>query len=153
MRRIMKYINRINRSTGIVYNQRLREFGINHCQHPYIIQICRHPGISQEELARAICVNKSNVARQLAVLEADGLLTRTPDPEDRRVMQVFPTEKMEALLPCVREVMGDWNSCLLADFSEEDREKLIAMLEIITERAVKAAEETMGKNEKGGEVR
>lgn len=153
MRGIMKYINRINRSTGIVYNQRLREFGINHCQHPYIIQICRHPGISQEELARAICVNKSNVARQLAVLEADGLLTRTPDPEDRRVMQVFPTEKMEALLPCVREVMGDWNSCLLADFSEEDREKLIAMLEIITERAVKAAEETMGKNEKGGEVR
>ena len=153
MRGIMKYINRINRSTGIVYNQRLREFGINHCQHPYIIQICRHPGISQEELARAICVNKSNVARQLAVLEADGLLTRTPDPEDRRVMQVFPTEKMEALLPCVREVMGDWNSCLLADFSEEDREKLIAMLEIITERAVKAAGETMGKNEKGGEVR
>lgn len=153
MRGIMKYINRINRSTGIVYNQRLREFGINHCQHPYIIQICRHPGISQEELARAICVNKSNVARQLAVLEADGLLTRTPDPEDRRVMQVFPTEKMEALLPCVREVVGDWNSCLLADFSEEDREKLIAMLEIITERAVKAAEETMGKNEKGGEVR
>ena len=153
MRGIMKYINRINRSTGIVYNQRLREFGINHCQHPYIIQICRHPGISQEELARAICVNKSNVARQLAVLEADGLLTRTPDPEDRRVMQVFPTEKMEALLPCVREVMGDWNSCLLADFSEEDREKLIAMLEIITERAVKAAEETMRKNEKGGEVR
>lgn len=153
MRGIMKYINRINRSTGIVYNQRLREFGINHCQHPYIIQICRHPGISQEELARAICVNKSNVARQLAVLEADGLLTRTPDPEDRRVMQVFPTEKMEALLPCVREVMGDWNSCLLADFSEEDREKLIAMLEIITERAVKAAEETMRKNEKGGEAR
>lgn len=153
MRGIMKYINRINRSTGMVYNQRLREFGINHCQHPYIIQICRHPGISQEELARAICVNKSNVARQLAVLEADGLLTRTPDPEDRRVMQVFPTEKMEALLPCVREVMGDWNSCLLADFSEEDREKLIAMLEVITERAVKAAEETMGKNEKGGEVR
>ena len=153
MRGIMKYINRINRSTGIVYNQRLREFGINHCQHPYIIQICRHPGISQEELARAICVNKSNVARQLAVLEADGLLTRTPDPEDRRVMQVFPTEKMEALLPCVREVMGDWNSCLLADFSEEDREKLIAMLEIITERAVKSAEETMRKNEKGGEVR
>lgn len=153
MRGIMKYINRINRSTGIVYNQRLREFGINHCQHPYIIQICRHPGISQEELARAICVNKSNVARQLAVLEADGLLTRTPDPEDRRVMQVFPTEKMEALLPCVREVMGDWNSCLLADFSEEDREKLIAMLEIITERAVKAAEETMGKNEKVGEAR
>lgn len=153
MRGIMKYINRINRSTGMVYNQRLREFGINHCQHPYIIQICRHPGISQEELARAICVNKSNVARQLAVLEADGLLTRTPDPEDRRVMQVFPTEKMEALLPCVREVMGDWNSCLLADFSEEDREKLIAMLEIITERAVKAAEETMRKNEKGGEAR
>lgn len=153
MRGIMKYINRINRSTGIVYNQRLREFGINHCQHPYIIQICRHPGISQEELARAICVNKSNVARQLAVLEADGLLTRTPDPEDRRVMQVFPTEKMEALLPCVREVMGDWNSCLLADFSEEDREKLIAMLEVITERAVKAAEETMRKNEKGGEAR
>lgn len=148
MRGIMKYVNRIHRSMGIVYNNRLREYGINHCQHPYILLICQYPGITQEELARSVCVNKSNVTRQLASLEGEGYLTRRPDEGDKRLMRVYPTEKMEALLPYVRGVMGDWNSLLLDGFSEEELDKLISMLEVITNRATEAARSTLRSNER-----
>ena len=41
--------------------------------HTYILNVCRNPGISQEALSQLIFVNKSNVARQLAVLEEKGM--------------------------------------------------------------------------------
>ena len=58
MNGIMKYINRIHRTGGVVYSSKLKDYGIAHCQHPYIILICREPGIVQEKISREICVNK-----------------------------------------------------------------------------------------------
>lgn len=49
MNGIMKYINRIHRTGGVVYSSKLKDYGIAHCQHPYIILICREPGIVQEK--------------------------------------------------------------------------------------------------------
>ena len=46
----------------------------------YIYRICRHPGGSQDWLARALCISKSNVTRQLTTLEQAGFVTRSPDP-------------------------------------------------------------------------
>ena len=72
MNGIMKYINRLSRTTGVFYNSRLRDYGIGQCHHPYILLICREPGIPQEKISREICVNKSNVTRQLTALEDAG---------------------------------------------------------------------------------
>lgn len=143
MRGIMKYINRISRSSGIVYNAQLKHYGVNHCQHPYILLICSHPGISQEELARAICVHKSNVTRQLAALESAGYLTRRQSQEDKRVLQVYPTEKMQQLLPQVRSVMQTWNACILDGLTDEEREQLAALLEKAAQKATQAAQEIL----------
>ena len=56
MNGIMKYINRIARSNEVVYANRLRGYGITQSQHPYILLICREPGIPQEKISREICV-------------------------------------------------------------------------------------------------
>lgn len=137
---IMKYINRISRANAMVYSNSLQEYGITQIQHPYILLLCREPGISQERIAREICVNRSNVTRQLSILEEKKLITRMQDAEDRRVWHVYPTEKMQELLPAVRKVMGDWNEYLLKDLKPEEREQLIGLLEKITVRANQAAE-------------
>ena len=148
MNGIMKYINRIHRTGGVVYSSKLKDYGIAHCQHPYIILICREPGIVQEKISREICVNKSNVTRQLATLEEKGLITRQQDMEDRRVWRVYPTEKMQELLPCVRSVMREWNEYLLEELSEEERETLVQLLEKGTKRANEAAQNTLSGRDK-----
>ena len=51
MNGIMKYINRIARSNEVVYANRLRGYGITQSQHPYILLICREPGIPQSTKA------------------------------------------------------------------------------------------------------
>ena len=53
-------------------------------------------GISQEKLAKMIYINKSNVTRNLAVLEKNGYIERRPAENDKRVMLVFPTQKAQA---------------------------------------------------------
>ena len=67
MNGIMKYINRISRCNGVVYANRLRGYGITQCQHPYILLICREPGIPQEKISRELCVNKRRCVFALTV--------------------------------------------------------------------------------------
>lgn len=116
---------------------------ITQCQHPYILLICREPGIPQEKISRELCVNKSSVTRQITLMEEKGLIMRKQDPTDRRVWRVYPTQKMQELLPHVRLVMKEWNEYLLEGFSEEEQEKLVVALEKLMQRAQTAAQESL----------
>ena len=88
--------------------------------HPLVLSICRNPGSSQDELAKDICIDKSGVARALANLESKGFVERKTDPENKRKTLVFPTEKMEEILPLVRSVTAEWNSLVAEGISEEE---------------------------------
>ena len=89
-----------------------------------------------------IYINKSNVTRNLAVLEKNGYIERRPSETDKRVMLVFPTPKAQDTLPLLREIIHDWNDLVAADFTEEELEQLRSMLARIAERATGYADET-----------
>lgn len=135
MASFMRFVNRASRCFTLYRNNQLEAEGINGYQHLYIIKICKHPGISQEELVREIYVNKSSVARQLSLLEQNGFIRREPCPEDRRQLQVYPTEKALELFPKVVEVRERWNERLLEDFSQEEKELLSSMMERVMHKA------------------
>ncbi len=137
---LMKYINRIHRCAGQYRSVRIPKAELAQHQHIYIFHICRQPGISQEQLAKRVCVTKSNVTRQLNSLEHQGYVKRIPDKEDRRVLQVYPTCQAEALYPDILRVMREWNALLFAELSAEEKNQLIQMLERIMNRAVRAVE-------------
>ena len=97
----MRCVSRTARCAALYRGEQLESIGLNGGQHTYILNICRNPGVSQEQLSRLLYINKSNVARQLANLEQNGFVTRIPDTVDRRVLRVFPTQK--ALDACPTE--------------------------------------------------
>ena len=138
---ISRYINVISRCGNMYRNERLKGTDLGTSHHTYLFTICRNPGISQEKLARMIYINKSNVTRQLSALEQNGFISRRCSPEDRRIMQVFPTEKAEALYPKVVELMKHWNRLLLEDFSEEEQNLLLDMMQRVQAKAALLAEE------------
>ena len=119
----------------------LAPLDLKSCHASYLLEICACPGISQEQLARRIYINKSNVARQVAILEESGYVMRRPGEEDRRVMRVYPTEKAQAALPRIQEIMGNWEEAVAAGLTGEEREKLSALLEDMTRRASALLEE------------
>lgn len=132
---IMRSINIISRCGTMYRADKLQGSELSACHHMYVLAICRHPGISQEQLARHICLNKSNVARSLASLEEHGFVERRQSESDKRVTLVYPTEKMLAIHPTVKEIASEWNAYLSADLTEEERTLFQKTLEKISARA------------------
>lgn len=63
-----------------------------------LMNLYRHPGMSQHDLARRLLVGRSNITMLLPQLEKQGVLRREGDSRDKRVMRLFLTEDGEVLL-------------------------------------------------------
>ena len=121
---------------GVQYrSDNLAQFGLKSIHASYLTEICAHPGISQDRLARLICINKSNVARQAAVLEEDGFVRRIPSEADKRVMELYPTEKTLEILPKINDILMCWEQCITHDLSEEEKELITTLLSKMSKRA------------------
>lgn len=135
MSQIIRDITEIARCGAQYRTDRLAPLGLKACHASYLIEICAHPGISQDRLAARICINKSNVARQAAILEEDGFVTRTPSAQDKRIMQLYPTQKTLDLLPRLTPILSQWEACLTAEVSDEEREILERVLSRMKDKA------------------
>lgn len=138
---LTRKMNNIVRCMNRYRTELLAPLDLKSCHAGYLLEICACPGISQEQLSRRIYANKSNVARQLAVLEESGYVCRLPGEEDRRVMRVYPTEKARAVLPRIQEIVDSWEEAVAAGLTAEERENLSALLEDMTRRAAALLEE------------
>ena len=128
MSQIIRDIIEITRCTVQYRTEALAPLGLKSCHASYLTEICATPGISQDQLASRICINKSNVARQAAILEEDGFIIRTPSPTDKRIMQLFPTQKTLDLLPQISQLLAGLELCLTSDMTEEEKDLLEELL-------------------------
>ena len=138
---ITTHMNNLIRCMNQYRSGLLAPLDLKSCHASYLLEICACPGISQERLSRRIYINKSNVARQLAILEESGYVTRRPSEEDRRVMRVYPTEKALATLPRIQEIMDGWEEAVAGTLTEAERGQLSAVLEEMIRRAAALLEE------------
>ncbi len=129
-------VEKISRCSNLYRNSRLESKGITGNQYGYIMQVCNHPGVSQDTIAKKMFINKSNVARQLATLEQNGFITRHTDEEDRRILKVYPTEKATAMYPEIKLVMDEWNEKILAGLTLDQRQSLKELLLLVKAAAM-----------------
>ena len=132
---LMKNINTIARCATLYRDQHLTEIGLNGYQAPYVPEICATPGITQEQLAQRLHVNRSSVTRQLMLLEENGFIYRRRSTDDRRAVEVYPTKKMEAALPIVRNTFLRWRTALTEGLIKEELELLETLIERLANRA------------------
>lgn len=88
-----------------------------------------------DQLALRLHVNRSNVTRQLAMLEENGFVLRRRSESDRRAVEVYPTQKAEETLSAVRAVYRSWREKLFYDLTSEERDRLESLLERLARRA------------------
>lgn len=135
----MRNVGEIWRCANLYRTEEYEALGIGSYQDSYIVDICAHPGVTQEQLSKIMYVHKSNVARQVSSLEEKGFVERRPDPADRRNLLVYPTQKAVAVLDKIRAVHAQWRERLLEGFSEEERAAIGVYLERLAENAKRAA--------------
>jgi DNA-binding MarR family transcriptional regulator len=96
----------------------------------------RHGPMTPSEVAARERIQRPTATRILARLEQSGLVTRTPDPHDRRSSLVAPTPAAGALLDELRTRKTAYLARRLEGLSPEDRATLdqaAAVLETILE--------------------
>lgn len=138
---LMHNISAISRCAAAYRQEELAPLGLKAIHASYLVTLCRDPGLTQEQLAKRVFVNKSNAARQVAALEEAGFVTRSPSEEDKRAMLVYPTEKAYEALPKIRQTFREWESLAAQDLTEEERQLLVTMLSKMRDRAAKWMEE------------
>ena len=132
------------RCANLYRTMKLETLGLHGFQYTYLLCVCGHPGIAQDALSKQIYVHKSNVARQLAALEEKGFLERRTDPEDKRSLLVYPTERAYEALPRIREVLAEWERALFEGMDDEER----SAAERMTERLAARAKEILDRTER-----
>lgn len=135
MAKIMRMVNILSRCQALYKADCLREEELSAWHYNYVMPVCHHPGMSQEQLARHVCVDKCNVTRHLAKLEEAGYVERRASESDKRVMLVYPTRKLEDMVPKVREINRAWTDYVLEGLSPEEIQQFEATLLKVARRA------------------
>jgi DNA-binding MarR family transcriptional regulator len=79
------------------FGQRLRDLGLSEPQWRVLGSVNKFPGITQTQLAQLLGIGRAPLGKLVDRLEAEGLLQRQPDHEDRRLKHIHAPESAAAI--------------------------------------------------------
>ena len=88
------------------------------------------------QLAERLCCVKSNVTQLVDRLEAEGLVRRVPDPEDRRSVLAVVTDEGRERFAQAAEARARVEQELLAQLVEDELERLQEMIRKVVPRGI-----------------
>ncbi|VVE13147.1 MarR family transcriptional regulator [Pandoraea pneumonica] len=93
-----------------------------------VIEIGAHPGVNAKDLGGLLRLDKSNTSRQLAKLEASGLVTRVASKDDARTSTLQLTPSGQALRKRIDRFATDQVSNALRRLVPADQQALVRSL-------------------------
>lgn len=84
---------------------------------------------NQRELADAVNIREATLTHHLNAMEADGLITRERDPENRRIQVVVLTDAGEARFLQLRDAAAAFNARLCAGIAASELDALDGVLQ------------------------
>jgi len=144
-------INRAARLMLRLADGRFRQFGIGVAAFPVLNMLRTGRKLSQKDLALCARIEQPSMAQLLARLERDGMIRRTPDPDDGRASLISITRKALAILPEVDAVIDEGNAMAVDGMSDRETEMLIDLLQrLIANLERAAASEDVGLTRSDG---
>lgn len=131
-------VNYAARAFGREISKRLAAHGVRAGQWPVMMFLWAQDGQTQRELSRQVAIEDATMVRTIDRMERDGLVRRERNPQDRRQIRIFLTEKgwdlRDTLIP--EAIAG--NRLALRGVSEDEQRQLLDLLR----RVIGALEET-----------
>jgi DNA-binding MarR family transcriptional regulator len=124
----------ISRLMRTEFDRQVSALGVTRAQWMVLARLARRPGCSQTELADMMEMERATAGRLVDRLEENGLVRREPDPTDRRVRRVFPTDLATGQQAQMRAVADAIVDDALSDLNAEQRETLMTLMESVRAR-------------------
>lgn len=111
-----------------MYNNEAGKGGINTNMGFVLLHIDDENGTPATKIAPLMGMEPRSLTRMLANMEESGLIYRRPDPNDGRMVRIFPTEFGLEVKAVSKEVVISFNKAL---YNTIPKEKLDAFFEVI----------------------
>ena len=130
-------LNRTSIQSKALFTQRIKQFDISPEQWSLVFRTVESKGLTQKELSDSTYKDQANITRSIDRLEKKSLLKRVPNHNDRRIINIFPTEDAINLVDTIIPISSEFNSFLTKYFSEEEKQQLIKLLNKVYENLLK----------------
>ena len=107
--------------------------GLSPSQQSALAVIANHGPLTLGALAEHERVAPPSVTKVVTKLESDGLVTRSPDPSDRRICRVAISPEGEALLEESRRRKTAWLTARISELDPERQRRLADALDVLDE--------------------
>lgn len=130
---IGRYFSQMYRKGRIFYTQELKKFGLGSGQSIFLFQLYKKDGVTQEELANTLYIDKGTTARSLKTLEEQGFIKKEHVISDKRLNMIYLTEKALKLEEEITNILKKWDGILSNSLSSEEKETLLQLLKKISD--------------------
>lgn len=107
----------------------LKPYNIMHGFTYFLMALYEQDGQTQTQLQKIIGIEQPTVVRTLDRMERDGLIVRKQSPTDRRVFNIYLTEKGLSCKDAVLSSAVNLNNLLLQPFSQNEQEIMQSYLQ------------------------
>lgn len=135
---IGRLVSILYRKSQVFLNNQLKNFNLTTPEMSILLFLYKKEGVTQEELASYLMIDKAAMARTIPVMIEKGYLRREKDLEDKRANRIFLTNKAEEIKETVIGALKQWNYFLTQDIRKEDVEVMYRVLEEMVEKVEKA---------------
>ena len=130
MEELFKYFNIISKHTNVYLDQALSEFGLCSCHRPFVKIIVNNPGITRDKIKNMVHIHPSNTTRIIDFLEENEFIIKKINEEDRRLCELYPTNKLEKVYDCLCVVEKEWIDIITKGINQEELYKYQEFLKI-----------------------
>lgn len=111
------FISLIYRKHAKYLNAKVEDVNLTYGLYPFLIEIYKHDGISQEDLAKVLYLNESTVTRGLDKLQKRGFVKKTPE---KRKKIITLTDDGVEIAKKVMNYDEKWDEIIKKDLTEEE---------------------------------
>jgi MarR family transcriptional regulator for hemolysin len=113
----------------------LAEFGVSNSAGWCLVHIDRlAPSVRQSSLAESLGISQPSLVRTLDQLQAAGLVTRKPDPHDKRSNRIVLTTGGQDLVGRIEAKLGALRADLLEGVPEDTIERAANLMVLLNRR-------------------
>ncbi len=121
-------INRAARAFANRLATELRPFDVGIGQWAVLLHLWSTDGMTQAQIARRVAIEQPTMVRTIDRMERDGLVARTPDPNDKRASRITLTERGWSLRDALVPLAAGVNATATATLTDDEVETLRRLL-------------------------
>ena len=133
-RSIGRLVSILFRKNQIYLNNELKEYNITASELAILLNLYQNEGLTQDELATYMMLDKAAITRTIPLLEEKGFIRREKDTKDKRANRIYLNKKSFDMEKDFTDILQGWSQFLTVGMDQERVDIMVNVLEEMVTR-------------------